>query len=128
MATTLVKIGTSKQELYLLSRRDEEEKDRLEEQSNAIRVIREGHVLGPRIPKQNISRIADIATGTGIWLREVAAELADAGYSSPLEMVGFDINAEQFPKSPAPENKFVLWDMTTSFPKEYHCSFDVVHV
>lgn len=128
MATTIVETGTSKQELYLFSRRDEEEKDRLERQSNSIKVIREGHTLDPRIPKQNISRIADIATGTGIWLREVAAELADAGYNSPLEMVGLDISAAQFPKSPAPGNKFVLWDMTTSFPKEYHCRFDVVHV
>ncbi|CAD6439607.1 9abfd9f2-14c5-4750-8050-f80144710643 [Sclerotinia trifoliorum] len=128
MATPIVETGTSKQELYLFSRRDEEEKNRLEEQSKAIRVVREGHVLDPRIPKQDVSRIADIATGTGIWLREVAAELADSGNNAPVEMVGFDISAEQFPKSPAPKNKLVLWDMTTRFPKEYHGSFDVVHV
>ncbi|EDN90779.1 hypothetical protein SS1G_00179 [Sclerotinia sclerotiorum 1980 UF-70] len=65
MATTIVETGTSKQELYLFSRRDEEEKDRLDLESNSIKVIREGHTLDPRIPKQNISRIADIATGTG---------------------------------------------------------------
>ncbi|QSZ34861.1 hypothetical protein DSL72_007720 [Monilinia vaccinii-corymbosi] len=63
-----------------------------------------------------------------VWLRDVAAELADGEHSSPLETVGFDISADQFPKSPAPRTKFVVWDMTTSFPEEYHSSFDVVHI
>ncbi|KAG4034025.1 hypothetical protein MFRU_003g00040 [Monilinia fructicola] len=125
---TVVQPGISEQELYLLNRRDEEEKDRLDQQSNAIRIVRHGHVLDPKIPKQNISRVADIATGTGIWLREMMGELANEGYSSPVETVGFDISAEQFPKSSAPGNKFVVWDMTTSFPEEYHNSFDVVHI
>lgn len=62
-----------------------------------------------------------------IWLREVVAELAEAGYKAP-ETVGFDISADQFPKNPAPGNKFFVWDATTSFPEEYHGSFDIVHV
>ncbi|KAI9646935.1 hypothetical protein NHQ30_004935 [Ciborinia camelliae] len=128
MSATSVEIEAPTQEHYLLSRRDEEEKDRLDQQSNIIGIVRDGHVLDPSIPKQNIYRIADVATGTGIWLREVAAELVDGGYSSPLKTVGFDISAKQFPKTSPPENKFVVWDMTTSFPQEYHRSFDVVHV
>jgi len=116
------------QELYLLSKRDEEERDRLNQQSNVIKAVRDGHVLDPAIPKQNISRIADIATGTGIWLRDVATELAVGGYRSPLEMVGFDISPDQFPESYVPETKFVVWDMNASFPEEYHNSFDVVHI
>lgn len=58
----------------------------------------------------------------------MAAELAEAGYKSPTETVGFDISADQFPKSPNPENKFAVWDATTTFPTKYHASFDIVHV
>lgn len=57
----------------------------------------------------------------------MAEEFANGGYKL-LETVGFDISSNQFPKNPAPENKFVLWDMTKSFPKEYHGTFDVVHI
>lgn len=38
---------------------------RLDQQSNIIRIVRGGHVLDPSIPKGNMSKIADIATGTG---------------------------------------------------------------
>ncbi|TGO90728.1 hypothetical protein BPOR_0053g00190 [Botrytis porri] len=124
---TTVEVESPDQELYLLNRRDEQERDRLDRQSNAIRVARDGHVLDPRIPKQNVSRVADIATGTGIWLRELAEEFANGGYNLQ-ETIGFDISPDQFPKNPAPETKFVLWDMTKTFPKEYHGTFDVVHV
>ncbi|KAF7957543.1 hypothetical protein EAE96_003120 [Botrytis aclada] len=124
---TTVELESPDQELYLLNRRDEEERDRLDRQSNIIRVIRDGHVLDPRIPKQNVSRVADIATGTGIWLRELAEEFANGGYDL-LETVGFDISPTQFPQNPVPGNRFVLWDMTQSFPKQYHGTFDVVHI
>ncbi|KAF7921284.1 uncharacterized protein EAE98_008710 [Botrytis deweyae] len=124
---TTVDIESPDQELYLFNKRDEEERDRLDGQSSAIRVIRDGHILDPRIPKQNVSRVADVATGTGIWLRELAEEFENGGYNLQ-ETVGFDISPGQFPKNAASEHKFVLWDMTKSFPKEYYGTFDVVHV
>ncbi|KAF7904171.1 hypothetical protein EAF00_001505 [Botryotinia globosa] len=124
---TTIEMESPDQELYLLNRRDEEERDRLDRQSSAIKVIRDGHVLDPQIPKQKVSRVADIATGTGIWLRELAEEFTNGGYNLQ-ETIGFDISPDQFPKNPAPENKFVLWDMTKAFPKEYHGTFDVVHI
>lgn len=168
------------EELYMLSKRDSKEKDRwdlgstciteaksgsliilynyrrLDQQSNLIRIIRDGCVLDPSIPKENVRRIADIATGTGyepqsifdtltqpcssqnwnwlllrIWLREVTTELASYGRykgSPPYETVGFDISSDQFPAAPEPHSKFVVWDATTTFPAEYHGLFDVVHV
>ncbi|KAM0144124.1 hypothetical protein ACHAO1_000403 [Botrytis cinerea] len=124
---TTVEVVSPDQEIYLLSRRDEEERDRLDQQSKSIRVIRDGHVLDPRIPKENVCRVADIATGTGVWLRELAEEFSNGGYNL-LETVGFDISPDQFFKNAVPEEKFVLWDMTKSFPKEYHGTFDVVHI
>ncbi|RAL60199.1 hypothetical protein DID88_000820 [Monilinia fructigena] len=103
---TIVQPEELEREQYLLIRRDEEEKDRLNYQSNYIKLIRHGHVLDPRIPKENVSRVADIAAGTGIWLREMAAELVEGGYNQPVEAVGFDISAVQFPKISPPGNNF----------------------
>lgn len=45
-----------------------------------------------------------------------------------LSRLGFDISAEQFPRTSTPGNEFVIWDMTTTFPPEYHGTFDVVHI
>jgi hypothetical protein len=59
---------------------------------------------------------------------DVTAELAAAGNTSPLEIIGFDISPAQFPKDPLPGTKFVVWDMTKDFPEEYHNSFDLVHI
>lgn len=74
-------MGTPKEELYLLTKRDEAEKERfafsidplsyililyrLNQQNITSNAVRGGHILDPAIPKQHISRIADIATGTG---------------------------------------------------------------
>lgn len=58
---------------------------------------------------------------------DVKAELAAAG-NPPVEIIGFDISPAQFPKEPLPGTEFVLWDMTKEFPKEYHNSFDLVHI
>jgi hypothetical protein len=58
---------------------------------------------------------------------DVIAELSASG-NPPPEIIGFDISAAQFPKEPLPGTKFVLWDMTKNFPKEYHNSFDLVHI
>lgn len=62
-----------------------------------------------------------------VWLRELAEEFSNGGYNL-LETVGFDISPDQFFKNAVEEDKFVLWDMTKSFPKEYHGTFDVVHI
>jgi hypothetical protein len=69
-------------EHYLLSKRDAIEKERsvhlhgyaiiiltmnfrLDDQDKMITKVRGGQVLDPLIPKENIHRIADVATGTG---------------------------------------------------------------
>jgi hypothetical protein len=59
---------------------------------------------------------------------DVRAEFAAAGYTSPPEIIGFDISPAQFPKNPLPGTKFVVWDMTKEFPEEYHNSFDLVQI
>ena len=80
-STGILKMEAPKHELYLLSKRDEAEKyrfgfslnwlsyilirSRLNQQNTTANAVRGGHILDPAIPKQNIARIADIATGTG---------------------------------------------------------------
>lgn len=59
---------------------------------------------------------------------DARAELTAAGNTCPLDMVGFDVSPAQFPASPLPGTRFVVWDMTKDFPEEYHNSFDLVHI
>lgn len=69
--------------------------------------------------------IADIATGTGIWLLDLA--------SSALESCvfeGWDISNTQYPhENSLPENvKFGTFDVTAGVPRELVGRYDVMHV
>ena len=68
--------------------------------------------------------IADVATGIGIWLTELARDLASA------RLVGFDISLEQCPpKEWLPSNiTFQQLDLFAGIPAEWSGKFDVVHV
>jgi len=73
----------------------------------------------PRTPK-----VADIATGTGIFLLDLAKILPAAS-----ELHGFDISPAQFPQADVPANiQFHLADAKKPFPSEFHEKFDVVHL
>jgi hypothetical protein len=164
MAASVINAAQPKQEpqeLYMLSKRDEVEKDRLILWS--IFVIIQSLILTDLTSKAISSNLLEAVSWIQaflrtmspelrmlplvlgmviavrslrfyllilirVWLREVTAELAEAGHNSPPQTVGFDISSDQFPRNQKPENKFVVWDATTSFPTEYHGSFDVVHV
>jgi len=86
-----------------------------------------GGLIDISIPKSNIHKVADIATGSGIWLAEVAKLLdnpANAYY-------GFDIVTSQIPDKPGPhlgQFTIVEHDMRLSFPEKYHGQFDFVNV
>lgn len=68
-----------------------------------------------------------LLTPLSVFMHDVMSELATAKNTS-LEVVGFDISPALFPEEPLPGTKFVVWDMTQDFPKEYHNSFDLVHL
>ncbi|KAL8772429.1 MAG: hypothetical protein Q9209_002380 [Squamulea sp. 1 TL-2023] len=81
--------------------------------------------LHPSIPKPRSGMaIADIATGTGVWLIQAAKEYPN------VECLGLDISTEQSPpKAWLPSNiDFKVWD----FAKEPHADlrgkFDIVHI
>jgi SAM-dependent methyltransferase len=71
-------------------------------------------------------RIADVGTGTGIWLSHTASCLA-----SETELTGFDITSKTFP-DPRSSNPlsidFIVHDMLEAFPKEHIGRYDIVHV
>ena len=106
--------------------RDHEESERLDAQHHFARALAHGHLIQPSIPRSNLQTIADVGTGTGVWLREAARELATP--DKPVEFVGFDISALQFPQDDVRGVEFVVHDIVRSFPPQYHGRFDLVHV
>ncbi|KAH8781023.1 UMTA methyltransferase family protein [Diaporthe sp. PMI_573] len=85
-----------------------------------------GYNVHPKIPisRPNL-RVADVGTGTGIWLFDVR-ESVDP--SARLE--GFDISFDAAPpKETLPSNvSFRHWDVNSDLPQDLVGVFDVVHV
>ena len=115
-------------------KRDKDESKRLDFQHEFMRALGHGNILHPSIPRQNVRAVADMGTGTGIWLNHIAEELRayekHGKNDANLHLVGFDISAEQFPTrdDQLPEVDFVVHDMTIPFPEQYHGRFDLVNM
>ena len=82
--------------------------------------------IHPAIPTNTPGiRVADVATGTAVWLLELAKTL-------PLDaqLYGFDISTLQFPAPEAcPSNVFLHeQNITKPFPEKYHGFFDIVAI
>ncbi|KAL5363156.1 S-adenosyl-L-methionine-dependent methyltransferase [Aspergillus floccosus] len=83
-----------------------------------------GYLLHPAI---DVSRpdlaIADVGTGTGIWLLDLLRQLPNAKFH------GFDISSEQYP-APGflpPNVSLSKLDILAEIPEQYREKFDVVH-
>ena len=107
-------------------RRDSEESKRLDAQHAYMRLLAHGYLVQPSIPRTGLRKVADVGTGTGIWLREVKQEIAASDAS--VGFVGFDISPLQFPQDALPGVDFVVHSVTNAFPSQYHETFDLVHV
>ncbi|GLI77748.1 hypothetical protein PoHVEF18_006042 [Penicillium ochrochloron] len=84
-----------------------------------------GYLLHPAITQHEHMRIADVGTGTGIWLQELANVLP-----SSCQLDGFDISDALLPdKSSLPENiTFYLQNLLQPFPEQFIGKYDVVNV
>ncbi|KAK6504684.1 hypothetical protein TWF481_006623 [Arthrobotrys musiformis] len=85
-----------------------------------------GHLLPPAIPDQrSLTAVADIATGTGIWLTQLSELLP-----STVALDGFDITDRLFPdRSTLRENvSFSLLDILGPVPENLYEKYDVVHI
>ncbi|KAG0158081.1 hypothetical protein PDIDSM_5594 [Penicillium digitatum] len=100
------------------------EEYRLEIQFKALQA-NIGYLLHPVIKQHDRMRIADVGTGTGIWLRELAAVLPGT-----CQLDGFDLSDVMFPgKNARPENiTFHHQNFLEPFPDEYLGAYDVVNV
>lgn len=112
-------------EAYMMNRNEEESK-RLDAQHNFMRQLAHGSLVQSSIPRSDLRAIADVGTGTGIWLREAAQELATS--KEQIVFTGFDISAQQFPKDDTHGLNLVVHNVVEPFPPEYHEKFDLVHV
>ncbi|KAL9002006.1 MAG: hypothetical protein Q9188_005046 [Gyalolechia gomerana] len=123
----MANVGTT----YMLPR-STQESQRLDAQHEYMRQISYGHLIHPSIPTRQLKAVADVATGTGVWLRQLAE---DSTFDRPAKgeppyFVGFDISPQQFPPAEAlPSNlTFTVHDFVNPFPAEYHDRFDLVNV
>jgi hypothetical protein len=102
--------------------------------SNSLRLIEQhdwlkrllGCNIHPTIPTNTPGlRVADVATGTAIWLLDLAKMLP-----SDTQLYGFDISTAQFPAPEARPSNVFLYEqsVTRPFLEEYHGFFDIVAV
>ncbi|KAH8432922.1 uncharacterized protein LDX57_010555 [Aspergillus melleus] len=85
-----------------------------------------GYLLHPSIPTENpCLKVADIGTGTGIWLSDLTDKLPPS-----VELHGLDISfAATAPPEWLPSNiKLRQWDVLSDPPQDLLEAFDVVHI
>lgn len=99
--------------------------DRLDEQHFFTTKIF-GFLIHPNIPTTSSTlKIADIGTGTGIWLYDVAKSLPPT-----CQLTGFDVKSSSFPQPQTwPSNvSFKTQDMLHPFPASEIETYDIVAV
>ncbi|KAI1262493.1 S-adenosyl-L-methionine-dependent methyltransferase [Xylariaceae sp. FL1019] len=85
-----------------------------------------GYHLNPQIPTGNPNlRIADVGTGTGIWLTDLSTRLP-----TTAKLEGLDISLEALPPLDlVPSNvSFRQFDIKKDIPEELIGVYDVVHI
>ncbi|KAL2865086.1 class I SAM-dependent methyltransferase [Aspergillus lucknowensis] len=122
---------TSPPEIYPLAR-DEAETTRLNDQHRCLVDIA-GGLIDSTVPLENVSAVADVGTGSGIWLLEARDLLNERTANRARYYHGFDISAAQFPAPSARQQhgmnmNFSVHDILRPFPVEHHNRYDLVHV
>ena len=113
-------------EAYMLSR-DKTESQRLDLQHQWTKAIAGDRLIHPSIPLHSVKAIADVATGTGIWLRDLANTWQSTDNTRP-KFVGFDISADQFPNEEVPGIELHVHNAVQPFPEAFLGKFDIVNV
>lgn len=99
--------------------------NRLDEQ-HGITTKSFGFLIHPNIPPASpTAKIADIGSGTGIWLLDVAKSLPPT-----CQLTGYDISSSAFPppQTCPPNVSFKIQDMLLPFPSSEIGTYDVVAV
>jgi SAM-dependent methyltransferase len=122
-------MGSSLENRYFLLR-DESESRRLNLQ-HFVYKANIGYLLHPCIPipsrteSRNEFHLADVGTGTGIWLFDISQSLPTSSHLS-----AFDISPSQFHvnRSLTPNITFIQHDLLKPFPSVHLQKYDVVHI
>jgi SAM-dependent methyltransferase len=125
-------MATESEEQYTLPR-NQSESARLQGQ-HEVYTEHVGYLLHPTLveslkaSKTDGVRIADIGTGTGAWLLDIAS--SPALQFTKLELVGLDISDAQFPAaSSVPQNcTFDVLNILAPVPEKWKGTFDVVNL
>ncbi|KAG9605195.1 hypothetical protein KCU77_g158, partial [Aureobasidium melanogenum] len=106
--------------------RDQVESKRLNAQHNVWKT-NIGYLLHPRIQSDLAEGpcIADVGTGTGVWIVDLASELANDGKGA---YEGLDISPSQFPQSPQNGVVFSTFNLLEPVPVHMQATFDVIHL
>ncbi|KAH6715755.1 S-adenosyl-L-methionine-dependent methyltransferase [Leptodontidium sp. MPI-SDFR-AT-0119] len=107
--------------------RDEREIERLKNQHFFLVDLCNG-ILQPNVgPAGSFRNIADVGTGSGIWLEEFAKTLEEA---APVErtFIGFDVSTLMFPRAPVEGFNFIQHDARKPFPVSEQEKYDLVHL
>lgn len=106
-----------------------EEEHRLDKQHRSLLAVTKtllpSHVHSYLLSRQYAPAVADIGTGTGIWLRDLAAELP-----AQARLDGYDVDISKFPSDSAlPQNVTLSYgDAVRPFPDQLHGQYDCVHL
>ncbi|CAI7657464.1 unnamed protein product [Penicillium glandicola] len=120
-------MGSISDSVYLLDR-DEVETKRLNDQHRFL--VNVSNLIHPSVPKDDITAVADLGTGTAIWLQDVAKALPNKS----AYLHGFDISPAQYPRDHEIERPgqdpihLSVHDALHPFPAEHHGRYDLVHI
>ncbi|TGO65235.1 hypothetical protein BCON_0003g00290 [Botryotinia convoluta] len=85
-----------------------------------------GYLIHPKISTENPNlRIADVGTGTGIWLTDLAKSLPES-----VQLDGLDVSFDAAPPSEWLPSNLTLrqWDVKKDVPEELVGVYDIVHI
>jgi len=115
---------------YFFDETSESEISRLNAQYSYLKsVVGHPRVIPPGIDISHVSRVIDVATGTGAWAIDFAS-LPEV-YKSNVQVFACDISSEKFLKGNEPAVKqitFFQQDVTKPFPEELLGTFDLVNL
>ncbi|GAW24526.1 hypothetical protein ANO14919_141130 [Xylariales sp. No.14919] len=131
MAASVDRIPTDSQaeSIYFLNAgAAQAEQDRLNRQHRLFDDMMQNDLLPPHIASALATsptppKVLEIATGTAVWLTEVAKTLRP-----DAEFVGLDYDTSKFPTSLPPNITLRQADMFKPFPSDLLGKFDVVNV
>ncbi|PLB40463.1 class I SAM-dependent methyltransferase [Aspergillus candidus] len=111
---------------------DATEAERLNQQHNLLFRVLGQRLLPSSIPLEKVHSVADVGTGTGIWLQSLASQAPQLSPNYDQRYYhGFDIGDAQFPSDSRSEDlelKFTTQDVLKPFPRVFRSRFDLVHV